>query len=307
MYANVIVGIDGGPGGAQAAALGAVLAAADARITLVYVSVPFMHRESGFGLDDGDDGALSKLLERELALYGGRAAARRVKAGSVAEGLDRIAADEASDLIVVGASARHGLSRLLSGDDVESVVHRAPCAVAVAPAVYSGDRNGLARIGVAYDGSPASAVALAHAGLLAASRNAELVVRHIVEPHYYPIGLPMLAPPEGIADTALAAAREELGSPDGLELEHVYGALGEELVKFSASVALLFCGSRHGGLIRRVAAGSSSNYLARHSAAPLIVAPSADPETVERWRTHLAQTATPAAGSPRAGRRLDRQ
>ena len=55
------------------------------------------------------------LLEREVELCGGQARICRVTADSVGAGLEQAAADTGSDLIVVGASSRHGIARLWLG------------------------------------------------------------------------------------------------------------------------------------------------------------------------------------------------
>ena len=46
---------------------------------------------------------------------------------------------------------------------------------------------------------------------------------------------------------------------------------------------MLVCGSRHEGAAKRVLLGSTSDYLARHSACPLLVTPAIDPERVASW------------------------
>jgi nucleotide-binding universal stress UspA family protein len=63
----------------------------------------------------------------------------------------------------------------------------------------------------------------------------------------------------------------------------VYGAVRDELVAFSQTVDLLVCGSRRNGPVRRLAFGSTSEYLTRHVDVPLLIAPSTDTPTIERW------------------------
>jgi len=282
MYANVIVGVDGKPGGRDASALASMLAAAGAFVSLVYVSTT--GPDAGVEAEFADEDVLASALAEELDLCGGDAQLERVPALSVAAGLEQVAEHRNADLIIVGATHRHGLSRLLSPDHVTSVIHHTPCGVAVAPAGLAQNPRVLARIGVAYDGSPESEVALAYAGLLAAQRHSDLILRHVVEPHYYPSGWGMVAVPVDDATIELQAARERLGNPDGLQLEHVCGTARDVLLDFSRSVDLLVCGSRRNGAMRRIAVGSTSEHLARHIKIPLLIAPAIDSFAVEQWR-----------------------
>jgi nucleotide-binding universal stress UspA family protein len=127
-------------------------------------------------------------------------------------------------------------------------------------------------------------VALAHAGLRAQQRNSELILRHVVGAHIYPLGVPAIVPPVVTPASELEAAGARLGEVDGLTVEHAYGVPREQLVEFSKWVDLLVCGSRHDGLLERLANGSTSHYLARHSEAPLLIAPSIDTAAVARWQ-----------------------
>jgi nucleotide-binding universal stress UspA family protein len=62
------------------------------------------------------------------------------------------------------------------------------------------------------------------------------------------------------------------------------GPVREELAILSEQVDVLVCGSRHHAGLKRVALGSTSDYLARHSACPLLVTPATDITTVQAWR-----------------------
>ena len=274
MYANVIVGVDGEPGGRNAVALAISLAASDARMTLVHVT-PSGNREPHAD-DLTDEQSLRALFARELAICGGEPEITRVMARSVGAGLKRVAFENDSELIVVGSSRRHGVSRVLGRGDVKSVMRQAPCAVAVAPSSCSHKPNIFARIGIAFDGSPESEIALAHGRVLADDRGAQLILHRVLEPQIYALApLAMIAPVTRPA-TAVAAAREWVSDADEVSVEQVFGTPREELVAFSRTVQLLVCGSRHDGLIKRIGAGSASDHLARHSAAPLIIVPATD-------------------------------
>jgi len=281
MYAHVIVGVDGKPGGQDASALAPFLAAAGASISLVHVSTTGL--DAGVEAEFADEDVLAAALAQELDLCGGDAQLERVPALSVAAGVEQVAEQRDADLIIVGATHRHGLARVLSHDHVASVIHHTPCAVAVAPAGFAQSPRVLARIGVAYDGSPESEVAVAHASLLAAQRHSDLVLRHVVEPHAYPSGWGMVAVPLDDPAIELQAARERFGNPDGLPLEHVCGNPRDVLLDFSRNVDLLVCGSRRNSAVKRVALGSTSEHLARHIQVPLLIAPAVDSLAVEQW------------------------
>jgi nucleotide-binding universal stress UspA family protein len=281
MYTNVIVGVDGEQGGLDAAALAATLAPSGAHLSLVYVSTT-----PNAELDDefADEDALAGLLQAELKLCGSDAHLARVTALSIAAGLADAAQKHQADLIVLGASHRHGLTRLFAGHHGISVIHQTPCAVAVAPAGFAQAPRTLARIGVAYDGSPEGEVALAYAGLLAAEHHSDLIACHAIEPQLDPQGRDVS--PLTVNDPAIDPnpAPQRLGDIDGVQVQNIDGPARKALVEFSRGVDLLVCGSRRNGPVRRIVLGSTSESLARHPQTPLLVAPSSDPATVDRWR-----------------------
>jgi nucleotide-binding universal stress UspA family protein len=286
MYANVIVGVDGREGGRDAAALTAMLAASDASVSLVHAATapPIANRATVGDLEFAGEESMPFGLDQERELCGGDAQLTRVPAPSVGAGLQEIAQRRGADLIIVGASRRHGIARLFNGDDVAGVMHRTPCAVAVAPVGYAEHLRVPARIGVAFDGSPESSVALAHAGLLAAERRSVLIVQHAVEPRFYASGWGMTGVAVDDPASEIAAARERQPEADGIEIQHVYGTPHEQLVALSEQVDLLVCGSRRQGAVKRLAIGSTSEYLARHVATPLLIVPPVDSAALARWR-----------------------
>jgi nucleotide-binding universal stress UspA family protein len=261
MYKNVVVGIDGMQGGRDAAALAASLGAADARTVLVHVA------------DVSEQDRARELLERERGEAGIEAELLTIAAPSVAAGLHEAAASHAADLIVVGSSHHHGLGRLWAGDDALATLHGAPSPVAVAPAGYGEAPRSVRRIGVAYDGSSESKVALAGARELATGLRAKVVAHYVAQEPLY-VGVEAWASASAIAETSAAeidAARERLGPLDGAELEVVVGLVRDDLEAWSERVDVLVCGSRGHGTLGRVMLGSTSDYLARHARCPLVV------------------------------------
>jgi len=173
---------------------------------------------------------------------------------------------------------------VLIGDDTRSVLHHAPCTVAVAPDGYGDGSRRIETIAVAYDGSDQSHVALAHAALLAADLGAKLLVHHVAQPHLYGGGaFTAAATFVGDPEVEIAAARRRLGPVDGAEVDVTVGFAREELAALSEDVDVLVCGSRHEGAVKRVVLGSMSEYLTRHSPCPLLVTPATDEEHIAAW------------------------
>ncbi len=287
MYVNVVVGIDGLAGGRDAAALAKHLAPRLTRLTLVHVrlrdAVP--SRGSSGPYDLAEHERSIELLQREHSSCAPDSEMISVAATSVGTGLHDVAEDRGADLVVVGGCHRSAVGRAVMGDDTRSVLHRAPCTVAVAPAGYADGSRRIETIAVAYDGSDPSEVALAHSALLAADLDAKLVARNVVPPHVYGGGA-WTAAAMFVADpeAEIAAARKRLGLINGADVDVAVGLVREELAALSEDVDVLVCGSRHEGTVKRVLLGSTSEYLARHSACPLLVTPATDDKQLAAWR-----------------------
>jgi nucleotide-binding universal stress UspA family protein len=293
MYANVVVGIDGRSGGRDAAALASTLAA-NAALTFAHVRVvaAVPSRGSPGVYDAAEHERSSEILERERGL--GRPDTDTVSraATSVGAGLHDVAEGCASDLIVVGSCHRSAVGRVLVGDDARSVLHHAPCAVAVAPAGYADRPRQTGTIAVAFDGSDESEVALAHAALLARDLGAKLATHNIVEPRVYGgAGWATASVAVESPEAAVAAARARLGDLDEVEFDVIVGSVREELAALSERVDVLVCGSRHQTAGKRVLLGSTSDYVARHSACPLLVTPATDQKRVATWHEMRKPTA----------------
>jgi nucleotide-binding universal stress UspA family protein len=286
MYVNVVVGINGLAGDQDAVALANVLASGHNRFTLAHVRLieAVASRGSSSAFDVAARDASSGLLERQGSALAQNAEVVSTPATSVGAGLHEVAESRGADLIVVGSCHRTAVGRIFAGDDARSVLQHAPCAVALAPAGYASGAGKTGRIAAAYDGTDESKVAMAHASLLAAELDAEAVTRSVVEPHVYGGGGWMSAVSSlEDAESAVVAARARLGDLHGAELEVIVGPVREELAALSQRVDVLVCGSRHQSAIKRVALGSTSDYLARHSACPLLITPATDEKTLTAW------------------------
>jgi nucleotide-binding universal stress UspA family protein len=295
MYENVVVGIDGLSGGRDAVALAKTLAANGAlSFAHVRVIAAVPSRGSPGVYDAAEHDRSRELLQRERdsSASGAETATVSVAATSVGAGLHDVAESRGADLIVVGSCHRSAVGRVLAGDDARSVLHHAPCAVAVAPAGYADRPRQTETIAVAYDGSEESKVALAHATLLARDLGARVTAQNVVEPRVYG-GAAWATASVAIEDpkTTVAAARARLGDLDEVEIDVIIGPAREELAAVSDRVDVLVCGSRHQTATKRVVLGSTSDYLARHSACPLLVTPATDEKRVAIWRELRKETA----------------
>jgi nucleotide-binding universal stress UspA family protein len=286
MYSKVVVGINGLDGDEDAIALAKSLATGDARLALVNVRVmdTVPTKGSNGAFEVAETHRSYELLEDQRQAHAEGADLVSVAATSVGRGLHAVAEDRCADLIVVGGCHRGPAGRMLAGDDARATLHHAPCAVAVAPAGYAKESARIATVGLAYDESGPSQVALAHAALLAVDVGAQLKVREIVELHVYGAAgwgsaAAMIEDPDAVA----AAARDRIGPVPGAEVEVVVGPVLIELASLTEEVDVMVCGSRQQAATKRVLLGSTSDYLARHARCPLLVTPASDAKRLTAW------------------------
>jgi nucleotide-binding universal stress UspA family protein len=272
MFSNVIVGVDGHPGGSDAIALARRLAERDGNVTFAHVYAGETHarRRSATAADLSKRERAIELLVSALGEENIDARLRAVAAQSRGRGLHLLAKDLHADLIVVGASRRGLLGTVLLGDDTRAVLKSAPCPVAVAPVGYADRRGTIRKIGVGYDGSAQSACAVDCGRRLAAQYGAELsALEAVALPSYAPWGLMVTS--QDVIDDLVAGAREQVSRLEGVEPHAAYGEAAEELARFSTCVDLLVVGSRDYGRFGRLVHGSTSQRLARSARCPLLV------------------------------------
>ncbi len=164
MFENVIVGVDGRPNGRDAIALGSRLLGAEGKLTLANVQGGAFNptHASTPGRLTEEREASCEMLERERADAEVQAELVSYVASSPGRGLHDLAEQQRADLLVVGSCSRGPIGRVLIGDDTRTSLNGAPCAVAVATRGYGDHPLPIATIGVGYDGSPESEIALAH-------------------------------------------------------------------------------------------------------------------------------------------------
>ncbi len=278
MFKNVIVGVDGRPGGRDAIALARPLAEPGASLTLALVR----------GGDNAEDVADSReLLERERDAAGVEAELLSAFSTSAGRGLHEEAQQLDADLLVVGSCSHGMFGRAMLGDDTRAALNGAPCAVAVASRGYAEHPSAIANIAVAYNGSPESVAALGAARELAARTRASVHALEVVSLPPVAYG-GIMAPAVGdVISSMVEEATDRMKELSGVDGRAVYGLAGEELAAFSADMDLLVTGSRGYGPVRRLVSGTTSNYLERHARCSLLVLP----------RTDTDQASDPASAS----------
>jgi nucleotide-binding universal stress UspA family protein len=275
MFKNVLIGVDGRPGGRDAMALASRLADPAGTLTLAHVHSGALRPSHAIspGLVREERQASHELLERERTAAGMSAGLVSIEAMSAGRGLHQQAEDQDADLLVVGSCGHGVFGRAMLGDDTRAALNGAPCAVAVATRGDAEQSAPIKKIGVAYNGSPESTAALAQARDLAAATGATIHALEVVSiPTVAYTGL--IAPAFGeTIDVMLQEATSRMEELPDVDARAVYGLAGEELASFSDEVDLLIVGSRGYGPVKRLVLGSTSDYLERHARCPLLVLP----------------------------------
>ncbi len=275
MFNNVLVGVDGRPTGRDAIAFASRLIARDGKLTLAHVHSGPMRPSHAVtpGLLREEREASAKLLEQERASSEVSAELVSIVGLSPGRALHQQAEEQHADLLVVGSCSRGVLGRTMLGDDTRGALNGAPCAVAIASLGYAEHPTPLAKIGVGYDGSPESKLALRTARQIAQATRASVDALEVVSLPTY--GYTGILPPltgEGL-DEMLQEASARMEKLPEVHGHAVCGLTGEELATFTNTVDLLIVGSRGYGPMKRMMLGSTSGYLERHARCSLLVLP----------------------------------
>ena len=153
MFTNVLVGVDGRPGGRDAIALARQLAEPPPRLTLthVYGGAWLIGRAAALILAAGADSS-EELLGREAAATAVQADLVSWPSRSVGRGLHELVELKQIDLLVVGSARRGIVETVLTGDHTIASLNGASCAVAIAPTGYAERERRLDKLGVGDDG-----------------------------------------------------------------------------------------------------------------------------------------------------------
>jgi nucleotide-binding universal stress UspA family protein len=222
---------------------------------------------------------LAEVADRRLA---GRDVDTHVAKGtSVAHGLSIAAEDADAVCLVIGSCHRGAMGRVALGSVGGSLVHGAPCAVAVAPRGYADAMGPMLQIGVAFDGTPEAWAALETAIGMAKRVHARLTVVAVSDytAHARATAFNLLTVGEmksaehdekrRVLDLALARIPEGVPVRDRL----LNGVPGHMLSEATRDVDLMIVGSKGYGTIRRVFAGSVATYLLHHAHSGVMVLP----------------------------------
>jgi nucleotide-binding universal stress UspA family protein len=275
MFENVLVGVDGRSFARDAIALASQLAGPDGKLTLAHVRAGELHPLHALtpAVLEEEREASREMLERERADASVQAELVSVVAAGPGGGLHEQAEMQGADLLVVGSCGHSAFGRAMLGDDTRAALNGSPCAVAVAARGYASYPTPIAKVGVAYNGSPEAAHALEVAREVAQPTHASVTALEVVGiPSYAFTGVVAPAMGESI-ELMLAEANKRMGGLADVEGRAVYGLAGEELAIFSQEVDLLVVGSRGYGPLRRLVLGSTSEYLERHARCSLLVLP----------------------------------
>lgn len=266
MFRNVVVGVDERPASHDAIALAKRLLDETGNLALanVHGGDPRV-REVSPEYAAEERARSRELLEAARSEAGVDAAILSDGALSVGRGLHEIAERHGADLLVVGSSGDGLFGRVTLSDHTGEALNGAPCAVAVAPAGYA-DRPAVMReIGVGFDGSPESGLALTAAREIAKELGAKVSAFEAVSHAFGARG--NAASVERLVDDA----RARIAALGDVEPHAAFGDAAEELALYGASVDLLVIGSRGYGPIGRLIHGSTSKRLAHTARCPLLV------------------------------------
>ncbi len=196
---------------------------------------------------------------------------------SAAQGLHDVAEEGEADMIVLGSTHRGTVGRVMPGSVGERLLGGAPCAVAVAPRGFArGEHFGLGLVGVAYNGTDESQVALAEAKRLADELDGRLKVIAIVPTKSPgPLRAPFMETLREHFRKALDDATSKLGGAAEVDAVLEEGDPAAVLAMHGVELDLLVIGSRGYGPLRHTLLGGVSAEVMRTAPCPVLVVPRA--------------------------------
>jgi nucleotide-binding universal stress UspA family protein len=227
-----------------------------------------------------------RALEEELEAGGVAVEYRTVNGPSVPWALHRVAEREDAALLVVGSTNRGATGRVLPGSTAERLMQGSPCPVAVIPHRWSGDGSPR-MIGVAYVDTEEGRIALRAAHELARLAGATLRVLTVAR-----VGAGAHAETETVhpgrrgrrfdevegehrvrTEEAVRAALAPLDGEVPVEVDAFLEDPADVLIRVSAHLDLLVCGSRGYGPLRAVLLGGVTHRVTSAARCPVIVLP----------------------------------
>jgi nucleotide-binding universal stress UspA family protein len=222
----------------------------------------------------------------------------------VARALQHVIVEEHASLVVVGASNRGVIGRVVPGTTAQQVMDGCTCPVVVVPHGYE-PPNQLTTVGVAFVPTPEGRRALQQAAAIARMTGARLRVLTAMKPS---LGADASAGPARDAaerhraeldDTVAEAIAEHAG---GLQIESdvFVDDPADALVRVAPHLDLLVMGSRGYGPRLAVLLGGVSRRVTTTAQCPVLVVPRSsssalalfdDPATATLWQTYSDETA----------------
>jgi nucleotide-binding universal stress UspA family protein len=287
MYQNIVIGYDGSDRSEDALVLGCRLAAAThARVTIAcaYAGRALAVRVGSAATGIDVAGEADAVLDHAMRQVPSGVEARTAKLpeASPARALNDLVEEAGADLLVLGSSSHGPIGRVLAGNMATRLLHGSPCAIAVAPAGYA-EREAApsGAIGVCFDDSPESELALGAAVELCLAMHARLRVLSVLgRPlHPYPSelgqSLPDFDPPTGLGADRITSALDHVRGAVEASGEAFTGSPAKVLAREAEAEALdlLVTGSRGYGPVGRVLLGGVSAKLMRIAPCPVLVVP----------------------------------
>ena len=293
---EILVGVDGTEGAEDALAFArrlATLTGARLRLANAFPYTDFPSRASNEAFRQELESDAKTILDRA----GGDDSPKHAIADvSPPHALHELAEETGASLIVVGSTRRGPVGCVFPGSTGERLLHGSPCPVAIVPKGYRSSDPDLKVIGVGYDGSEESEVALVTASELARRVGAALRIIRVFDTGQ--IGTPALMSGPGYYSVPREVERKEREQferrageqPQEVEVDPMFyaGIPHKELAEQSKAVDLMIMGSRGYGPRRAVLLGGVSHALVRKAACPVIILP-------RGAKTSLAELLVPAA------------
>lgn len=287
MFAKILIGFDGTPESRDALALAGRIATrtgAELTVAVCFPQTQPLLPEHGHLLDE-EAAPLFRVAHKLLP----DTTFSTVVSGdpSPARALSDLAAEQQADVIVIGSTHRGAVGRVYPGSVGERLLHCTPAAVAVAPRDYASHRHtDIGVIGVAFDGTAESRLALAAAGLLAGHLGARVRVISVIDLRGR--GATGFIEFSKVATGKPEADLEEAGRTLGPEIDQELALLEGDPAAILANEAveldLLIVGSAGHGPLGHLLLGSVSGELMRTAPCPVMALPRMahvdDPETV---------------------------
>lgn len=279
----VLVGYDGSEGGHDALELARMIAEVGDTRAAIATGLLYGPVSVNRALSEEENAGVEPLFEEARAALGdSEAEAHVIGSRAPARMLVDCASRIDASTIVVGAPHLSALGRTLLSSVAERVLHHADREVAIAPHGYASKRHqGLAKIAVAFDGTPEAEAALRRAEALAHAAGASVEILVAEDPVV--VGLEDEVLPKHarsaaeVMEKAMATVDPSL-SPSGQDLDVGWREMDRSIAVVIAEacgsdVDLLVTGSRSRGPAGRFLMGTVTNHLATMLPCPMLIVP----------------------------------